>query len=238
MCNGSKKIALVAACTALAGLGAWQTASAATITINGGTSEVVDGWNITPQSGVTLTVTPATASTPLVIDKTADFTAPNQGFLVSFQPVSTTTDVIDFNSESIQNNSGTTWDGFQFLLSSSATFPSVSSTFAPPAGFFTTVSLNAAGNNLTYGGGSQASGTTSSWGSGTIDYDNNGNPTAESPDNLIIDAAGTGFDLKEIPDPASGPPNAIPLPSAAWQSFMVLSGLALIGVARKRLRTV
>ena len=235
MRSGTKKFALLAACAAIAGLGAWQTSSASTITINGGTSQTVDGWNITAQSGVTLTVTAATATTPLVIDKTADFTAPNQGLLISFQPVSTTTDVIDFDSESLTNDSGTTWNGFQFLLSSEATFPSVTSTFTPPAGFFSTVTLNAAGNTLTYAGGSQASGTTSNWGSGTVDYDENGNPTATSPDNLIIDATGSGFDLKEIPESGGGPPSAVPLPSAAWQSLVVLSGLALIGVARKRL---
>jgi hypothetical protein len=114
----------------------------------------------------------------------------------------------------------------------------VTSTFAPAAGFFTTVDLNAAGNTLTYAGGSQASGTTSNWGSGTVDYDENGNATAATPNNLIVDATGSGFDLKEIPESGGGGgPSAGPLPSAAWQSFVVLSGLAVIGVARKRIRS-
>lgn len=236
MRKGNKKIVLVVAGAAIAGLGALRTASAAPVTISGGASQVVDGWNITVQDGVTLTVTPGTATTPLVIDKTADFTAPNQGFLISFQPVSTTTNVIDIDSESIQNNSGTSWNEFEFLLSSSATFPSVASTFAPPVGVFSTVSLNSAGNTLTYAGGSQATGTTSSWGSGTVDYDENGNPVVTSPDNLIIDASGAGFDLKEIPGSGGGPPSGVPLPSSAWQSFVVLSGLGVIGIVRKRMR--
>jgi hypothetical protein len=234
MRSGSKKIVLIAAWAALAGVGASGTSLASTITINGGTSQVVDGWNITPQSGVTLIVTPGTTTTPLVINKTASFTAPNQGFLISFQPVSTTTNVIDFDSESILNGSGTTWSGFEFLVGSGASFPSISETFSAPAGFFSTRSLNAAGNTLTYAGGSQASGTTSSWGSGTVDYDNNGNPVAPSPDNLIIDATGIGFDLKEIPDTGGGPPSGVPLPSSGWQSFVGLSALAVIGIARKR----
>jgi hypothetical protein len=233
MRSGFKKVALFAACAALSGLGVLRASSAATIVIDGGTSAVVDGWNITPQTGVTLFVTPSSSNTPLAIEKAAFFTAPNQGLLISFQPESESTpaSVIDLDSETIQNSSGTSWSGFQFLLSSGATFPSVSSTFVPPSGFFTTVNLNSAGNTLTYAGGSQASGTTSSWGSGIVDYDNTGSPIDSSPDNLIIDASGGGFDLKEIASPGGG--SVVPLPSAAWQSMAGLAGLALFGVARK-----
>jgi len=233
MRSGCKKMALIAACAALAGLGALRTWSAATITIDGGTSQVVDGWNITPQAGVTLFVTPSSGDVPLAIEKAAFFTAPNQGLLISFQPVagSTPASVIDFDSETIQNSSGGSWSGFQFLLSSGATFPSVSETFVPPSGFFTTVNLNSAGDTLSYAGGSQATGTTSLWGSGIVDYNTSGSAIDSSPDNLIIDASGGGFDLKEIPGGGGG--SVVPLPTAAWQSFAGLAGLALFGIGRK-----
>jgi hypothetical protein len=240
MRSGCKKMALMAACAALAGLGALRTSSASTITIDGGTSQVVDGWNITPQAGVTLFVTAGSDSVPIAIEKSAQFTAPNQGFLISFQPVAgqTPASVIDFDSETIQNSTGTTWSQFQFLLGAGATFPTVTSTFAPPSGFFSQEELNAAGDTLTYFDGSQATGTTSSWGSGIVDYDNTGTalPGHNSPDNLIIDASGVGFDLKEIPSTSGGGGgggNVVPLPNAAWQSLVGLSALALFGLGRK-----
>ncbi len=104
----------------------------------------------------------------------------------------------------------------------------------PPSGFFTTVNLNSAGNTLTYAGGSQASGTTSSWGSGIVDYDNTGSPIDSSPDNLIIDASGGGFDLKEIPaSPARRWKCCATSQPRLGRALPASPDLALFGVARK-----
>jgi hypothetical protein len=164
---------------------------------------------------------------------------------VSFQPVAIDppATVIDFTDEQIQNNTGSAFNGFQFILmnagSANALFPSVSDAFGPPAGTgysFSTVQLNAAGDILSYGG-TQNAGTTSTWGTGTPGTPGVGNPD----DNLFIDApAGAAFSLKELSESGSSGStgggsgsSAVPMPAAAWQSLAGLAGLALYGIARK-----
>jgi len=143
--------------------------------------------------------------------------------------------VIDFTDEQIQNNTGSAFNGFQFILmnagSANALFPSVSDAFGPPAGTgynFSTVVLNAAGDILSYTG-TQNAGTTSTWGTGTPGTPGVGNPD----DNLFIDApAGAAFSLKELSSSGSSS-SAVPMPTAAWQSLAGLAGLALFGIGRK-----
>jgi len=234
MRNGCRK-SVIAVCAAVAALGVCRAASATTV-IENGQSAVVDGWNITAPGGVSLTVT--SSGNQIDIEKLANFTGVNQGLQVSFQPVDDSASVIDFTDEQIQNNTGSAFNGFQFILmnagSANAVFPSVSDTFSPPAGTgysYSTVKLNAAGDILSYAG-TQNAGSTSTWGTGTPGTPGVGNPN----DNLFIDApAGAVFSLKELSSGSGGgsSSSAVPLPAAAWQSLAGLAGLALYGVGRK-----
>jgi len=179
-------------------------------------------WNITAPSGVSLTVT--SSGNQIDIEKLANFTGVNQGLQVSFQPIADAATVIDFTDEQIQNNTGSAFNGFQFILmnagSASAAFPSVSDTFGPPAGTgysYSSVKLNAAGDILSYTG-TQNAGSTSTWGTGTPGTPGVGNPN----DNLFIDApAGAVFSLKELSSGSGGGggTSAVPMPAAAWQSL-------------------
>jgi hypothetical protein len=192
---------------------------------------VVDGWNITAPDGVSLTVT--SKGSEIFIEKAANFTEPDEGFQVAFQPVADATKVassVDFTDETIQNNTGASFKGFQFILmnvgTTDATFSGVSNVFAPPAGTgydYTSVSLNAKHDILTYTG-KQATGSTSYWGS------------AAEGDNLLIDTpVGADFSLKELSESggsSGGGGSAVPMPAAIWQSFASLGALGLFSLAR------
>jgi hypothetical protein len=82
--------------------------------------------------------------------------------------------------------------------------------------------LNTTKDILSYTG-TQAAGSTSSWGS------------ANPGDDLLIDApAGAVFSVKELSSSGGGGGGSVvPLPSAAWQSLFGLLSLGLIGVGRQ-----
>jgi hypothetical protein len=225
----SKK-SVVLASAVLASFSLLRNSSAAStaVLIEGNQSAVVDGWNISVPTGVALTVT--TSDNEIFVEKAANFTQPNQGFQVAFQPVKGVTGAtsIDFTDESIQNNSGKAFNGFQFILintgTSNATFPSVSNVFSPPSGTgyaFTSVNLNGSKDTLSYLG-HQDSGSTSLWGS------------AAPGDNLLINAPiGADFSFKELPSSGG---TTVPLPASAWQSLFTLGGLGLVGMIRWKKR--
>ncbi|HEY1923263.1 MAG TPA: hypothetical protein VGG44_10985, partial [Tepidisphaeraceae bacterium] len=180
----------------------------------------IDGWNISWGSGVGLTITQDTSSGQVDVEKSATFTAQNQGLQITFSPApgsSTTADKFVIPDETIVNNSTAAFGSFSFILlnksSTLATFDSVAKTFIPPTGpgyDFTTVSLTGGGTILTYTG-TQGIGVTSFWG--------NGDPSSAG-DNLVIDApAGADFALKELSASGSGPGPVVPLPASAWQSL-------------------
>jgi MYXO-CTERM domain-containing protein len=231
--RSSYKKTATAVSTMLASLGALRMTSADATLIENDQSAVVDGWNITAPTGVSLSVT--TNDNELFIEKSANFTEPNQGFQVGFQAVANGGSLatsIDFTDETIQNNTGQAFSGFDFILlntgSSNATFPSNSNVFKPPSGTgyaYTSVNLNSAGDLLSYTG-TQDAGSTSSWGS------------AAAGDNLLIDApAGADFSLKELSESGGGGGvSSVPLPSATSQSLAGLVGLALFGAIRHRRR--
>lgn len=228
MSSRCRKVA-IAACAAIASLGALRVSLGAPILIEDNESAMVDGWNISAPAGVALTVT--TNDGQIDVEKVANFTVPNQGLLVGFQYVggnSSPATVVDFADEMIANSTGQPFSGFDFILMNpnglpGATFPSVSNVFAPPTGTgynYTSVNLDSTGQILSYSG-VQGTGTTSSWGS------------ANPGDNLLIDvASGTDdFALKELSEAGSG--SVVPVPAAAWQSLAGLGGLALIGLGRR-----
>jgi hypothetical protein len=224
MGSGFKK-AVIAAAVAVAGFGVLRSSQAATLIENGGSS-VVDGWNITTAQGVSLVVT--SAGSEISIDKTANFTVPNQELPVVFQASGTGATQIDFTGEEVLNNTGSAFSGFQFILqnvgSANATFDGVGNVFSPPTGTgvnYTSALLNSTKDILTYTG-TQATGTTSIWGS------------ANPGDDLLIDApSGSEFTLKEVSIAGGGGGSVVPLPSAAWQSLFGLLGLGVIGIGRQ-----
>ena len=174
------------------------------------------------------------------IEKAANFTAPNQGYQITFTPVSgftgTTASSIVFDSESITNHTGSSFNGFSFILlntnSTLATFASVGKTFAPPTGSgynYTSVSLTSENTDLSYTG-TQGNGITSFWG--------NGDPSSAGNNLLIGAPLGSDFALKELSSAGSGsspggPGASVPMPAAAWQSLFGLGGLALFGLGRR-----
>jgi hypothetical protein len=204
-------------------------ASAATL-IESNQSAQIDGWNISAPADVSLTVT--SSGNEIFVEKAANFTTPNQGFQVGFQPISGASGAatsIDFTDETIQNNTGSAFKGFQFILlntgGANATFPNVSNVFAPPSGTgysYTSVSLNGSSDILSYAG-NQDAGTTSSWGS------------AATGDNLLIDApTGSAFSLKELSQSGGGGGGtAVPVPAAAWQSLAGLTALGFICLGKR-----
>jgi hypothetical protein len=231
-----RKVA-IAAGAALVSLGALSASSALAQPISNTSPVAIDGWNISWNTGVGLTVSQdASNSGEVDVEKTATFTAPNQGYQITFAPIPgyTGTSATEFviPDETIVNNTGSSFSQFSFILlnttSSLATFDSVGRTFVPPTGSgydYTTVSLTSGNTILTYTG-TQGNGVTSFWG--------DGDPSATG-DNLLIDApAGSDFALKELSGSGpGGPGSVVPLPAAAWQSLAGLGGLALIGLRRK-----
>jgi hypothetical protein len=235
MLSGFKKVS-IAAGAALVALGALPAFTNAA-SIQNTSPATIDGWTISWGTGVGLTVTQDADSSQVDVEKTATFTAPNQGFQITFVPTGGGSAATKFviPDETIVNSTGSAFSSFSFILmnttSTLATFDSVSRTFIPPTGpgyDYTTVSLSPGNTVLTYTG-TQNSGTTSFWG--------NGDPSS-SGDNLLIDApAGSEFSLKELSASGPpGPPNVVPIPAAALQSLGGLAGLALIGLGRKMKR--
>jgi hypothetical protein len=226
----SYKKAVVAVGAAMASLGVLRMTSAQTL-ITGDQSAVVDGWTITGWPGVALSVT--SDSNGISIEKRANFTVANTGFPIGFSPVAggSPATSIDIQDEQIANNTGQAFTGFDFILlntgSVDATFASasLSNPFSPPSGYTGFTSADG-GQELIYAG-SQASGTTSDWGT--------------DGSTLLIDApAGSDFSLKELPTfgngGGGGGSSPVPLPAAAWQSLVGLGALGLFGIARKTKR--
>ena len=231
MFSGSRK-ALILASAVLAGVGVVKSAGAAPVSQNTSPA-TIDGWTISwPTPGVGLAITQDGANTAQVdVEKSATFSAPNQGFQITFAPtVSTpTADVFVIPDESIVNATGKPFSGFSFILlntgSVNATFGgSLTPGFVPPAGpgyDFTSVKLVNGKTELDYTG-TQGNGVTSFWG--------NGDPSS-SGDNLVIDApAGSSFALKELS--ISGGGNVVPVPAAAWQSLIGLGAVGLFATLR------
>jgi hypothetical protein len=231
---GRSRKALIVTSAILAGVGVIRGAGAAPVaqTISPAT---IDGWTISwPTPGIGLAVTQDGSSSAQVdVEKSATFTAPNQGLQISFVPTGTpTADTFVIPDETINNQTGQPFKGFSFILintgSVNATFAGGSPGFIPPTGpgyDYTTVSLVNGKTELDYTG-TQGNGVTSFWG--------DGNP-GSSGDNLVIDApAGSVFALKELA--VSGGGNVVPLPAAAWQSLIGLAGLGIFATVRGKLR--
>jgi len=226
---GSRK-ALVVASAILAGVGMVRGAGAAALTQDTSPA-TIDGWTISWPTGVGLDIVQdSSVSSQVDVEKTATFTAPGQGFQITFAPTpgaSATASTFVIPDESIINETGKPFGSFSFiLLGSGATFAgALTPGFIPPTGpgyNYTSVSLVNGKTELDYIG-TQGNGVTSFWG--------NGDPSS-SGDNLVIDATpGESFTLKELALPGSGPVT-VPMPAALWQSLIVLGGVGLFVAAR------
>jgi hypothetical protein len=208
---------------------------AATVAATGGT---FDGWMVTPVSGITLTAD-ATSSSNLLLTKAANFSN-MEGLVITFtQVAANAAPTLTFQNETLTNNSGSTWGGFQFLLmnpgASAAFVSSSTSPFAPATGY---TSGTFSSDSIVYAG-AQANTATTQWG-----FNANGDLVISSNPGAI----GTTFDLKEIPllssqvvgASAGGVPitlpgaggTPIPLPAAVYQGLVGLMGIALFGFAK------
>jgi hypothetical protein len=166
-----------------------------------------DGWLITPTQNVSLTADD-TNPDDVVLTKAATFDSIGS-LAVSFTQVSTTAaSTITFDSESVTNDSGGSWAGFQFLLlnpSGNATFTDGGgSPFLLPGGF---TSGTFASDNVVYVG-TQGNKTTSKWGGKNV------LSIATNPKGV-----GTTFDIDEVPllssDLAAATAGGIPLPTTS-----------------------
>jgi hypothetical protein len=123
--------------------------------------------------------------------------------------------IIDFTSETIGNDTGSNWSGFDFYLLSSLGGPAkFANEFLLPTGY-TAESMDAADDSLLYSG-LQRNGSVVTWGS------------SKTGDFLQINApVGTGFTLKQLP--VAGGPS---VPEPASLTLLAIGGAALLGRRR------
>jgi hypothetical protein len=209
------------AVAAIAAASFGSTTRAASVVTSG---EDVDGWTVTFGPGISLV---NDGYGQLTLEKFAVLSPADykKGVLLNFTQASATPSAtISIATETVTNESGVTWSGFQNILASpltpGATFASDfdKSDISP---FTTEVNTP---DVITYSGGSLATGKTGIWGDA-------------SANDIVIDAdpttsgIGQGFTLKEIPIVT-----AIPLPSAVWSGLSGLALLAVVGIAKKARR--
>jgi hypothetical protein len=213
---------------AIAGLVALGAGSACfAVTIDGGTSTTVDGWQITPDVGLTVQATVNNDSLSLI--KTAVFTTDAPLNIQFVQAGPTDDNPFEVTSESIENSTGGDWTGITFSLTSPATFGSISEIFSPPAGVgynYGSGTINAQATMVTYTG-TQMNGATSEWGTPSM-------LTINAP--VAPPGVANSFTLGETPTGSSPPPTGVPLPAAVWQTLTMLLGLGVVGVWRKVLK--
>jgi hypothetical protein len=203
---------------------------AAPVTITGGTSAVVDGWQIAPDKGITLQVDVGSDGN-IDITKTADFTS-IETLGIQFTQVNPPSDIgFEIITETVKNSTGDNWAGFTFSLSSPATFAGLTGVFIPPIGTgvnYTSVQLNAQ-KTIAFYSGTQQKGSTSSWGNpANDDFLAFSAPIATPP-------GSTTFTLVETPLRGI---SAVALPTSAWQISATLTALGLIVLGRKLKRAI
>jgi hypothetical protein len=231
--SGLLQKAVVAAALALSfGFGAAH-CDAIAIDIAGGTSVNVGGWQVAPGLGITLNGVSFDGTTDtLTIQNNAAAFSSGTPFEITFtQTAASAAPSILFSTASIQNLTTSTWTGFNFTVSGAAIFDGVGNVFIPPLSSgvnYSSVNLSIDHTMLSYVG-SQAPGSTSSWGGTTL------------TDELLIDALPASdapfasFTVDEAPTGVSSA-EAVAAPSSAWLSLV---GLAVVaGIPRLRRATV
>jgi hypothetical protein len=195
-------------------------------TIDGGSSAIVDGWNIAPDVGITLQAT-VDGNENLAIVKNAVFTS-NAPLEIQFTEVDPPGDILIYlPTETVTNSTGTNWTGFTFTVNgSNATISGIP--FTPPAGTgynYSSVQIDAPHTTATYSG-SQDAGSTSDWGGLSAGDQFTIGAPIPIPPNV------SSFTLTETPV-AQSSIISIPLPAAAWQICAGLSVLGIVAVGRR-----
>jgi hypothetical protein len=225
--SGLLKTAGVAAIAAMLGFSAGPSRAAQVPAIPPDSSETVDGWIITTSAGIGLTDISVTGNT-ISLAKNAAFSG-NVSLGISFNGANATGPVtIVLTGETVTNNTGTTWSGFddQVVPEGVGSAPSITSAFTGGnlnSSYVLTLSGSSTlpGTILAYNG-TQGAGVTTNWGS-----------FAGDTSTLTISATGPSiFAFDEAPVTGSV---AVPLPSAAWQSLGGLGALALFALRKKLL---
>jgi hypothetical protein len=198
--------------------------NAAPVSVAGGNSTTVGGWQISPDPGINLNIT-GVNSNPALVVQNESATFDNNGPLnVTFKQLSAdAVAIIDFQGATIDNATGQDWSGFNFSLTGSALFDGLSNVFVPPQSpgvNYNIASLNAP--TIVKYTGTQLSDTVSTWG-GTTSNDEL-LVTAEPSDNL---ANASTFVLGQTPII-----NEVHAPLAAWQSLTGLMFVIFITLIR------
>jgi hypothetical protein len=207
---------------------------AATVNIAGGASADVGGWLIAPDLGASLTGVSFDSTTDIVsIQNKSETISGGSAPGISFTQLSSDAATnIELATETIRNSTGSDWTGYQFSLSGSALFGSVTEVFASPAGTgidYISATLSLQHMVVSYIG-DQLNGATANWGGSSAD------------DDLLIDASTSpeapfaAFSLAESPQ--SSDSEVVPLPSAVWQILIGLLTLAFIPSLRKAVKVL
>jgi hypothetical protein len=226
----SKKLFALSAAALLA-LGISVNSARATteelVSFNGTDSGWSATWNSSLDPQLDL-VYKGTVGDDFFIEKDATFNSNDLGGLeITFQKTSATADTLVINDESIVNNSGVAWNGFNFVLGTGSTGGTPGFAFTNSDGSSSSTLSDFDISPFTQFAFSSQN-TVLSMSGGTIGNGDVWMPGATSQEGLAIVASGNSvnsFVLKEIP-------NAIPLPAAAWTGLSTLVGLGLIGVAK------
>jgi hypothetical protein len=188
---------------------------------------VANGWQITYPGNITLGVVSGGSTSTLSLTKDVTFSV-DQGALIAFTQVATdASSQIVFNDEHVTNDTGTSWNGFGFVLMSpfgpaaGGSFASAGQVFNPSTPFKTTTFSS---DIVTLSDGVLPTGSTFEWG------------TALPGNGLAINAVPgmampTTFTFKEIPFEGG---SAIPLPKAMWSALTVLGGLGTLTLVRRK----
>lgn len=220
--NGLFKKAGIAVFAAAMGL-SFRGANAAAVIVGGGQSATVDGWTISAPTGVSLSIDGLNgAGNTLIVEKVANFTSPQGGYLITFdQASSSAVPFIEFENESVTNSTGVDWNGFQFLLlNTTANLAAFTTQFQTVTGTGVTLTPGAlTGNTLSYSG-IQPAGSISNWGSSAA------NDYITIDANPVSGGIGQDFGFKELPE-------FVPSPAAAWQGLAGLLALGAIASVKK-----
>lgn len=214
---------IAAAFAAIIGLSI--TANAATVLKSGDT---VGGWTVTFPAGISLVhQDELTDSVTLRIDKEATFTS-LEGLVIRFvQSSFSATPEIALLTETVHNQTGVNWAGFDFLVADQGLGSAGAAQFKSPADVFLDIdpftNTNWSPTKVSLRGGTLAAGATANWG---FDGEGSGGDLVllGRPESNGANSPSHTFDLKEIP--------IIPLPAAAWTGLSGLVGLGLIAFGK------